>query len=386
MKEIQSAHPLLIHRTLGKGIQEMAPTRILHIVGSMNRAGAETMIMNLYRELDTSCVQFDFVCFEPGPYDFEQEIYELGGKILHISASNPLIRLYKTYSILKNGIWEIVHSHTLLSSGLHLSAAKFARIPKRISHSHSMSSERNSTRFGSMYATGMKFLLSYVATDYIACSEVAAQNLFPKKQDVKILHNAIDLEKFVYAMPANGKHIGFEDLPPLKILQVGRLVGVKNQKFSIKIAQALKEKGIDFIMMFVGNGPDYSELRAKIKEACLEDQVIMLGLRDDIPNLMAMSDIMLMPSLYEGFPVVLVESQAAGLPAIISDQVSKEVDLGLDLVRFESLTESHQRWASEIISFAKSTALPASRRHQEIASRGFSAEYGLEKILKVYFS
>lgn len=362
----------------------MTQIRILHIVGSMDRAGAETMIMNLYREIDRAHFQFDFMYFGAGPCDYDNEITALGGRIIHVPTSNPISRFCRVFSVLSKGNWRIVHSHTLFSSGLHLLAAKFSGIPTRIAHSHSTSSTIAATRTGRLYKRAMSMLLARIPTDYIACGNAAAEHLFPNQDSVTILPNAIDIDSFIAARPPKTSDFGIQDKLALTILQIGRLMGVKNHEFSILVAKALKKKNVDFKMLFVGNGPREAELQTAISENGLDNHIIMAGLREDIPELMAMADVMLMPSLYEGFPVVLVESQAAGLTAVISSTISREVDLGLGLVDFVDLDQSPEAWASQIIAAAQLDEVPATVRRKAIAANGFSAKRSVETLSSIY--
>jgi len=311
---------------------------VLHITGIMDRAGAETMIMNLYREIDRTKIQFDFVFFGDKKGDYEEEIYALGGKIYRISTHNPIKRSIALKKLLnKNPQYRIVHSHTLLNNGLNLLIAKWAKVPHRIAHAHSTNDISDATIARSIYKSLALKLIKLYATQFISCSKEAAEFLFPNQTRVFSLPNSINLSKFAEIGENYKYYLNREfnlDDSCLKIIQVGRLQIVKNHKATINLAKMLKEKGIKFKMFFVGQGELQEEIKENIQFANLQNEIIMLGLRTDIPHIMAGADIMLLPSFYEGFPVVLVESQAVGLPAIVSDTISSEVDLGVDLVEF----------------------------------------------------
>lgn len=362
----------------------MKPRRILHVVGAMDRAGAETMIMNLYREIDRTLYQFDFLCFGYGPNDYDDEILELGGDIIYIKSTNPITRFLQTLSILRRGRWGIVHSHTLFSSGLHLLAAKLVGVRSRIVHSHSTSSKLKPSFADKIYRSTMSALLKRVPTHYISCGEAAARHLFGPRDDVIILPNAIDIDRFTTACIPQEPDNPIRGEPDLIILQVGRMMEVKNHKFSIMIANSLKELGVSFNMIFVGDGPCRTELEKAIANYGLNTFVTITGLRKDIPELMAMADVMLMPSLYEGFPVVLVESQAAGLPAVISNTISNEVDLGIGLVDFLHLTGSSEEWAQRVIDCANRKIMPEKKRREVIDAKGFSAQRSAAIVTNFY--
>jgi len=175
--------------------------------------------------------------------------------------------------------------------------------------------------------------------------------LFNTTERVWLLNNAIDLEKYLEIAKNNKEYWStLRKVKGLKLIQVGRLNDVKNHQFSLEIAKNLKNKGVEFTFFIVGQGPLESFLKTKVKEYSLTDYVYFLGVRDDVAELMAGADLMLMPSLHEGFPVVLVESQAIGINAIVSDHIANEVDLGIGLITFVSIDEENsvQKWCDVI--------------------------------------
>ena len=359
-------------------------TRVLHIIGRMDRAGAETMVMNLYREIDRSKFQFDFVYFTAAVCDYDAEIEALGGRIHRIRQRNPIARFFALRRLLRNGSWSIVHAHTLFSSGLHLAAARLAGIPHRFAHSHSTQDANSTSRAGRIYQVLMRCLLAWAPTAYVACGVAAAAYLFPGRSEVTVIPNAIDIDRFA---GASGVHIRSELGVPencLLILQVGRYMPVKNHAFSVQVAASLRESGVDFRMLFVGTGPEQPVIEGLVRAEGLQEQVLLLGLRADIPELMAAADVMLMPSLHEGFPVVLVESQAAGLPALVSSAISAEVDLGLGLVRSAGLDEPVSQWAGAVCRTARAAVPEQCIRKGVLAERGFSAASGARLLEGVY--
>lgn len=358
--------------------------RVLHVVGGMNRAGAETMLMNLYREIDRSKYQFDFLYFTNERCDYDNEIELLGGRIIRVTSYNSVCRFFSLFGVFKKGSWDIVHAHTLFSSGLHLLAAKLAGIPMLIAHSHSTSDTNTSNVIGRIYHFLMRWLLLWVPTDHAACGKTAADYLFPRSANVKIIPNAINISLFVSAEDSLIRQELGINQNKLIILQIGRLMPVKNHIYSVKIAAALRDTGVDFKMLFVGTGPEKKAIEAIISQYELEDHVFFLGLRADIPELMALADVMLMPSLHEGFPVVLVESQAAGLPAVISSRVSSEVDMGIGLVKFVDLDITPKEWSDKIQIAVKKEKVSIESRIKALELKGFSACAGAKLLLAIY--
>lgn len=360
--------------------------RVLHIVGKMDRAGAETMIMNLYRNIDRTQVQFDFVTFTTEQGDYDQEILALGGKIIPIIANNAIGRMFKLNFFLKNNSqYKIVHTHTLLSNAFHLLAAKTAGIKYRISHSHNTSNGK----FGFIAKVYEKIAINFnknLSTKKIACGVEAATYLFNTSAGVWILKNGIDL--MAYRDISNTSKNYWcsikDNVQGLKIIQVGRFNDVKNHNFSLEIAKNLKDRGLNFTFFIAGQGPLEDKIKEKIKDYSLENNVYLIGVRGDVPNLMADADIMLMPSLHEGFPVVLVESQAVGLKSIISDKISKEVDLGLGLIQFEPINDPII-WANKLMDL-KVLKVSENKIINTFQIGGFDVTKNSQNLLKFYLN
>ena len=358
--------------------------RILHIVGKMDRAGAETMIMNLYRHIDRTQIQFDFVTFTEDKGDYDDEILALGGRIFPIFANNSIDRMFKLTSFLKqNSEYQIIHAHMLLNNAFHLLAAKKAGIQHRISHSHSTSNGKSGI-IANLYEKFAIHLNKSLSTKKIACGEEAAEYLFKNSKNVWILKNSIDLKLYNEISLSNKSYWQTikNDIQDLKIIQVGRLSEVKNHIFSLEIARKLKEKDIDFTFLIIGQGPLEDYIRKNIQNYGLDENVFLLGIRNDVPNLMAGADVMLMPSLHEGFPVVLVESQAIGLKSIISSNISKEVDLGLNLIDFKKLSNI-DAWVEDLKN-VNSLHLNLSQNIKTLSMHGFDIKSNAIELQKFY--
>jgi len=363
----------------------MSVKRVLHIVGKMDRAGAETMLMNLYRHIDRDKIQFDFITFTNEAGDYDAEIIELGGRIIPVIANNPVERMLKLQRFLKQSPeYNIVHAHMLLSNAFHLLAAKGAGVKHRISHSHNTSNGQSSV-VKKLYEKWALITNRKLATQKIACGGLAAEYLFGSKKGIWLLPNAVDVRKMIEVADNSRNYISqkFDD-NGLKIIQVGRLNNVKNHQFSVKIAQELKRRKVDFTLYIIGQGPLEDELKQKVNALSLHDNVKFLGVRTDITELMASADCMIMPSLHEGFPVVLVESQAAGLNAIVSDQVSSEVDLGLGLVDFLSL-DSVEIWVDSLLK-SKTTKPTEQQIANALKQHGFDAATNAQELTQKYLS
>ncbi|MFK5879323.1 MAG: glycosyltransferase [Flavobacteriaceae bacterium] len=362
--------------------------RILHIVGGMDRAGAETMIMNLYRELDKEKYQFDFVYFKSSKCDYDDEILELGGRIFRISNRNPISRSVELKKLIKKeGTFHAVHCHMLFSNAFHILAAYFAKIEIRISHSHNTSDENSKLFIGRLYQRFSKVIMAKYSTHFIACGQKAGEFLFPNINKIEYLLNAIDVESFSENRIENRAFLREElnvDSGTIIITQIGRLAPVKNHDFTIEFAKYLKENNIKFKVAIVGTGNLKEELIAKVNEYKLENEVLFLGVRSDIPNILAGTDVVLMPSFHEGFPVVLVETQASGVPSLIADTISFEVDLGLGLVQFASLEDQFSTWEEKLLLLISSKGVNEKFRLEVLSKKGLDINMSIKDLERIY--
>ncbi|MDR7073372.1 glycosyltransferase family 1 protein [Fictibacillus barbaricus] len=312
------------------------PIRILHVVVNMNRGGAETLIMNLYRNIDRSKVQFDFLTSKKGIFD--SEIARLGGRIYRIPYVTEIghIKYIKSldYFFEAHKDYRIVHSHMDKMSGLVLQSAAKAGIPCRVSHSHNTNSEGGSIAKLYKWYAGNKINKS--ATHKIACSQKAANWLFRKKSnEAFILKNGIDCNKFEFSNETRLKvrnDLGIPD-DTFVVGHVGRFNKQKNHHFLIDIfAESLKENHKS-ILLLIGEGSLLPAIKKKVDDLHLNDCVKFLGVRDDVHHLFQAFDVFVFPSFHEGLPVTLIEAQCAGLPCLISDTITSEVDMGLEMVK-----------------------------------------------------
>lgn len=362
--------------------------RILHVVGAMDRAGAETMIMNLYRVIDRKQFQFDFLYFTDKKCDYDDEILKLGGKIYRVLGKNSFVRMKKTIKLLKvNSQWETVHAHMLFNNAFHMYAAYKAGVKQRISHSHSTCNKPKNSITDKLYYSLSRKIQHHYSTHFVACGEAAANFLFSEVNDVILLPNSIDIEGFAEVASKNKNYLKEEfslNDNTIILLQIGRLSPVKNHTFSFRIIKELKNHIEDFKFFIVGQGPLKENLEEEVKRLRIDDVVEFLGVRSDIPQLLASADLMLMPSLHEGFPVVLVESQAAGTPALIADTISSEVDLGVKLVYFESLGNKPKIWVEQIEKIVDRNQISVDERVQTLKKQGFDIHTNVKVLEKLY--
>jgi glycosyltransferase involved in cell wall biosynthesis len=348
------------------------PLRVLHVVVNMNRGGAETLLMNLYRNIDRSKVQFDFLTCKEGVFD--DEIKELGGIIYripyitdvgHFGYVKALNQFFST-----NNDYKIVHAHMDKMSGLVLRAAKYNNIPVRIAHSHNTSSE------GSLPAKIYKWYagqsLKRSTTHQFACSEAAAQWLFDgKSNNVEILKNGIELEQFIYSPIIRDEVRAELQLAKDRFVvgHVGRFNQQKNHLYLVELFAQLSVELPESILVLIGDGPLRPQIEQKVKELDLVDKVKLLGIRSDINRLLQGVDVFVFPSFHEGLPVTLIEAQGAGLPCVISDVITREVDMDLGLIKYLPLNEQSM-WIKTIRDFANEH-VPRNTTSQALSNKGY---------------
>lgn len=313
------------------------PRRVLHVVVNMNRGGSETLIMNLYRKIDRAKIQFDFLTCKNGVFD--EEILKMGGQIHripyvtecgHFGYLEELNRFFDSHRSYK-----IVHSHMDKMSGFVLTAAKRAGIPIRIAHSHSSKSEGG--LFARVYKWYASHFITACATNLMACSSDASKWLFKNhSKDALIVKNAIDLRKYAFSYEIRHKvrqDLGISE-NAIVVGHVGRFAHPKNHSFLIDIFQELQRHNSDFLLLLIGDGPLLSTIMNKVANLGLQDKVKFLGVRGDVNCLLQALDVFMLPSLYEGLPLSLVEAQCAGVPCLVSDVIPLDADMGLRLVEY----------------------------------------------------
>lgn len=333
----------------------MYPIRILHVVATMNRGGLETLLMNIYRNIDRSKVQFDFLVHFKEKGMYEDEIKKLGGKVYrieHITKAGPIKYKKQLKNFFKNNKYNIVHSHMDAMSGIVLREVKKNGVPVRIAHSHN--SYPKMRLFEKIYKNYSKLFINSSCTDKFACSNIAGEWLFGENIDNKsftVLKNAIDTNKFKFnnLIRKNVREqLGISE-DTLVIGNIARFNTQKNHDFLIDIFEEVKKLEKNTKLVLVGDGNLKQSIEEKVHRLGLDQDVLFLGVREDIPNLLNAFDIFLFPSLHEGLGIVLIEAQSNGLKCIVSKAVPEEADIKCNLLNIISLSQSAKVWANKII-------------------------------------
>lgn len=331
-----------------------SPIRVLMIFTIMDRGGAETMVMNYFRNVDRSKVVFDFLVHreEEGAYD--NEIKALGGKIFKL----PGISLKSLYAYKQavhsffeeHNDYRIIHGHcSELGYWIYKEASKRG-VPFIAAHAHNAPLGWD---LKMPFRNVLKRLMRPYLTHCFTCAEASAIWLFGKERAKNAIFqaNAVDASKFQYAENKRNKVRAREQWDKRFIIgNVSRFDKQKNHLFLLDIVSEMLKKRKDILCVLIGaNGSEYEKVKQRIKDLNLGNHIKLYGTRSDIPELMQGMDVLLFPSFHEGLSVTMIESQSSGLKTYTSTGVSKQVAIIPKLVDFIDLNRGAKYWASQIL-------------------------------------
>jgi glycosyltransferase EpsF len=373
----------------------MEKIKVLVVTATMNAGGLENQLMHLLRNADKETFQIDFSSKVEDSY-YRKEIEDLGAKyhvLPEMNRKNMFSYFRTMIRIMKDGKYDVVHSNELFHSGIVLLASYFAGVKCRIAHSHSIydlddiNAKRSSLR--KMYSSFMRWLILRCSTIQIGCSTAAGEFLFGKKAVKKdtyhLLFNSVDTSEYIenYEREETGE---FCESEWINILHIGRVYEVKNQLFITEIAEEFKKRDKKIRILCAGNGnQEYlDKVQAVIKSKELQNHMTMLGVRKDVSELLRKSKAFILPSLYEGMPLVLIEAQASGIHCVSADTFSKEVDFGIEAIEWLSLQAGAERWADAIETATEKGRKQKSEVVNAIEEKGFDSRIFTEKLCKLY--
>lgn len=333
----------------------MGVIRILHVLGRLDRGGAETLVMNWYRNIDRSKIQFDFVIHTKDKCSYNDEIVNFGGKIYSISRFNG--RNYKEYKkswntfFLNHPEYKIVHGHVRSTAAIYMNIAKKYNCIT-IAHSHAINSGNG---IQGKVKDVMQIPIRLIADYKWACSEEAARYLFGKKslqqENTKIIRNAIDVQSFTYNESVRNLYRNKFDLSDSFVIgHIGRFIPEKNHQFIINVFNEVNSLCDNAKLLLVGTGPLFEHIYKLIKSLDLTEKVIILKDRNDVNCIIQAMDIFVFPSKAEGLGIAAVEAQTSGITCLISDYVPKAAKL-TEHTYFLPIDEKKdvKKWGDEII-------------------------------------
>lgn len=357
--------------------------RVLQCVNDMNRAGLETMLMNYYRNIDRTKIQFDFLTHRPTKGDYDDEIISLGGRVYYAPRlypqNYPAYFKYMAVFFNEHPEYTIVHSHIDAMSYLPLLAAKKAGIPVRIAHSHNTSIDRD---FKYLLKQLFRFRVRGAANFFCACGQEAGHFLFGNR-DFRVIPNAISIDRFLFDSETRCRmrwELGLSE-NNVVLGHVGRLSYQKNHEFLIRIFDQIHKRNPEAILLLIGVGEKEQQIRRQVRELHLQNVVRFLGKRSDVDALYQAMDVFVLPSRFEGIPVVGVEAQFADLPCVFSDRVPREVEFN-DNCKFLPLDLPESMWADEIFAVAKADRV---RKKQQLENSSYDIREA-RQILEAYYS
>ena len=362
------------------------PIRVLQIIGIVCGGGVEAVIMNYYRNIDRNQVQFDFVIDGYDKTYLDDEIKAMGGKVYNVEPYRKNIFLYmvQIYKIVRNGHYDIVHSNMNTLSVFSLFPAWLAGAKQRILHNHSTAVKQEGKR--SLMKHILRPIAPLFANRYAACSIIAGNWMYGKARmaqgEVKIIRNAIDLKKYAFSPDLRKMYrqkFGFSD-DELVIGHVGRFMFQKNHRFLLQVFNEINKRTEKAKLLLIGDGELLKEIEEKVHEYGFDKRVCFLGLRKDVQAIYNAMDVFVLPSWYEGLPVVSVEAQANGLRCVFSTNVTSESKL-TSSAEFMDLAAGASNWAMHILQGNNSRN---SRAEKEMRLAGFDIETQAQELVNWY--
>lgn len=304
--------------------------RILQVVGEINGGGVGAVVLNYLAHMNLEDLECDILAFKIRDIEYQlldSEFRKLGCNVIYMEHRNKgYVKHFKEFKrILALHKYDVVHCHFGIWSTLYLAIAYEYGIKTRIAHSHIAKDEYSFWKQSLLNAT--KPLLNLVVTDRMACGNEAGKYLWGNKKYI-VINNAVDVDKFKYDPIVRKKirsRLNMEE-DCIVLGHIGRFSYQKNHSFLIELLEKMQFNN-KVKLILIGNGEDFTYIKTIVKDKHLENSILLLGLRSNVSELLQAMDIFLLPSRYEGLPVVTIEAQCSGLPCVISNQVTSEAVL-----------------------------------------------------------
>lgn len=358
--------------------------KILHIISGYG-GGISSHIRNLAKTVDSSKIIFDVAGFTGYSKDFTEEIHSMGGELFTLPRpkKNGYIQFIRktVYIIKNNGPYDIVQCHISGYRALIFRIiCSYCGITRMVVHAH-RSSNDNTSGFINIIRERLDRMISRLtASQMTSCSTEASIFIFGEKavKNHKVMHipNSIPTEK--YMMDLDKKQI--ESLKEnsciakdvLVVGHIGRFNYQKNHMFMVEIIKQMVKLKIEFVWIFIGAGELEKTIIKSIENKNLQPYVRFFGRREDANILYQIMDVLAVPSFYEGLPTVVVEAQAAGIPSVISTNITREADMGMGMVKYISLDEDINYWIEVLIKATKISIPKIEARRKTLEMKGFT--------------
>lgn len=346
----------------------------------MQRNGITNVMMNLYRNLDHNIFEVEFISIDFPCVEVMTEVKSNGSKVRIINRTiRHALKFINDYRSACKG-FDIVHIHgNSATISLELIAAKLAKVPIRIAHSH------NTFCTAKLADKLLRPLFYLLCNGRLACGQRAGEWLF-RNRDFTIIANGINTDRFIFNSAKRSlvrSELGWEEA--IVVGHIGNFVDAKNHDFLIDVFNTLHERDRRYRLLLVGDGNLQNIIKDKVYKLHLQDKICFAGSVSDVTPFLSAIDLIVMPSLYEGVPLTLIEEQASGLPCIVSDTISDEVNK-TDLVKFVSLESGVAFWANEVLNleFNDDRTRASISAIEKIKKSGFDIIEQSEKLKNYY--
>lgn len=369
------------------------PVKVLYFVDRMLRGGIQSLVIDWVSRFDKEKIHVDFLLLDDGiEYELEQTLRDIGCEVYKLKG--VWIRKPKDFFDYRKALdnfflnhhdYKVVHMH---SSSKNYSVLEFAKkygVSIRIAHSHNIDFQTKN-KIKKYIGDIFKIPLKYYSTDYFACSKLAGEWLFGDKivnsNKFKIIHNAIDYDKFKYSEEIRNKIRKELEINNDEIIigHVGRFTNQKNHDFLIDIFYECYKQNVKYKLLLVGTGELEDKIKEKVNNYGITKNVIFLGFKNNVGDYMQAMDYFLMPSLYEGLGLVLIEAQASGLYCFTSKDVVPEETHITDHISYISLEDSANNWANKIVK----TNYKRTDSYDSIVSHGYFIDQVVNQLKNFY--
>ena len=363
--------------------------KILHVVGAMDRAGAETWLIHVLRAIDRSQFQFHFLVHTDKEAAYDDEIRSLGAHIHHRGDNrNPISYGRQFKSILReHGPFDVVHSHVYLFSGYVMRLAAQAGVPIRIAHSHTAPKDKPSNIVRRSYSRLMRRWIGRYSTERIGVSRAAVDGLFGRQAGTgaTVLHYGLDFTPFLNQVDIKEVKSRFGIPEERKVIgHVGRFAPVKNHSFLVDVFERVVANGMDAHLLLVGDGALLPAIQADVEARGLSNRCTFAGLQTAVSPLLSAMDLFVFPSFHEGLPLTVLEAQAAGVPILASTATPEEIDAIPNLIERRSLEEGPAAWASAVMQKLKNGNVKRGDEALVLQKSSFALPVCVEKLSRIH--
>lgn len=350
----------------------MQPIKVLHAHASLRSGGVAVLLYNYYSKMDHSLIQFDHIINVSDTGMIGEKFLKEGSQIYHLPRFNKVIATFiGTRRVIKKGNYKIIHVHHTQKSFVQLIAAWTCGVPVRIAHSHNYYT--NESLIQKIVNRCYSVLTRLFATDYFACSDLAGEYVYGSNcKKIKKIYNAIDVPAYCINKSIRDRiRNEFNINDKFAICHVGRMTNQKNPMRIVDIFEKVVALNKESVLIWIGSGELESNIKEYVKKKQLAQNIIFIGETDRVNEYLMASDLFLLPSLYEGLGIVLIEAQVSGLPCIASDVIPSEVKV-TPMVEFISLEEKDDKWAEAILQFLN-------YKRQDYSKEVINSGYGLNE-------